>query len=66
MKFQRILSKRRDEIIVMVQERGVETLDGGNKWEEDEEREMEGWDSQTFKGQGDSTYDQGGMVCVRD
>lgn len=50
----------------MVQERGVETLDGGNKWEEDEEREMEGWDSQTFKGQGDSTYDRGGMVCVRD
>lgn len=66
MKFQRILSKRRDEIIVMVQERGVETLDGGNKWEEDEEREMEGWDSETFKGQGDSTYDRGGMVCVRD
>lgn len=33
MKVQRILSKRRDEIIVMVQERGVEktaeSLDGG-------------------------------------
>lgn len=57
MKVQRIISKRRDEIIVMVQERGVESLDGGNKWDEDEEREMEGWDSETFKGQGDSPYD---------
>ena len=41
MKVQRILSKRRDEIIVMVKERGVESLDGGNEWEEDEERVME-------------------------
>lgn len=48
----------RDEIIVMVQERGVENLDGGNKWEEDEQREMEGWDSETFKGQGNRTYDR--------
>ena len=29
MKVQRILLKRRDEIIVMVQERGVESLVGG-------------------------------------
>lgn len=58
MKVQRILLKRRDEIIVMVQERGVESLVGGNEWEEDEEREMEGWDSETFRGQGDRTDDR--------
>lgn len=50
-------SEGRDEIIPTVQERDDKSLDRGSEQEEDEEMEMQGQDSETFRGQRDRTDD---------